>query len=371
MSSSEFLRPPATESASVAPVAGWPRSTESTVATHTSITRLQQDVWAFWHAMILRSAGARTDAIGAASPDVMAECLVMPEEELARRPVAVAVLLQAYRSLAEQVYPATPESIGLCEAYRGGVPEGDTPASRAALAAAVRMRWQFRLLTLGALLALLVLLALSFEVVLGQAQYANLSEAVEVAVRLRSSSYAATGTTADQSRVLDELHAAQEKVLLATSALSGWNQLAARSLLLPSALPPIGNDPDLVLAQATALLTLLGMFAGPVLTGFLGTYCNFARWFVERLGGLALAPGDGISVLVRFLLGVATTILVAVLLLWLAPRHGSSQLWVWVPAVTFLVGYHAEPVPMARRVCGQGARTDFDQQHHSRNPWHR
>jgi hypothetical protein len=302
-----------------------------------SIPRLRRDLGTLWRAASRRSIDARVlGANATVTPETLANALVPVRPAADEDPRYVAAMLKAHEALAGSLFPATPESIRLCEAYLGAAPASAQPDALQARRQAMRMRRRFTALIALALLALCLSVGLTFEAVVGSSAFTAAREAVDTLAQLRASLNTSRGANqADQSRLTGEVNDAEQRAASATRDLARWNDTISQFLLLPATAPTA--TPELVLARATALLALLTHFGIPLLEGFLGVFCNFARWFSERLTAMALSPGDTVPIVVRFLVGISATLLAS--LIFVAIDPSPSGRWIMYPAAAFLLGY--------------------------------
>ncbi len=313
--------------------------------------RLQQDIWTLWRAVSRQGddsrARSRARPIEFATSEKLATSLARSPREIAAEPANLAMLLEAHESLSGLLYPATPESIRLSEAYQGraGRPDmtedtGETAAWRQA----TRLRILFQIFTVFALIVLGLSVLISIQAAIGSSALREATAAFEDLSKVRiANATIVSPTPADEIQRKEAQNNAAFRVSAALSQLTEWMQgrvvetLTGRRPTFPD---PDRPDPTLT-AAASADLLLMTTIVLPLLAGFLGAYCEFVRWFTRRLLAMAVTPGDYMQIIVRFMLALAATSVLA------SFSRGVQwpDMFAFTPvALAFLLGYGVSQV---------------------------
>src|SRR5262249_16046663 len=155
------------------------------------------------------------------------------------------------------------------------------------------------ILTVLALLVVGIVVAVALEIVVGQALLNNASAAFNDLTSLRiQSATPENRSAAAESNTIDLKQRPNVRSPPPNVCLSKWISTVANCLQFPSIDQTNSHDSESIISAGTALLDLLKIFILPVLAGVIGAYCSFARWLMARVGALALAPGDIITVIV-------------------------------------------------------------------------
>ncbi len=255
-------------------------------------------------------------------------------------------VLKAHEGLSALVYPATPDSIRLSEAYEGAPPPS-TSQGRGLWSAwrhAFRLRWIFRVFTVVSLFVLCMAVLISMQAAIGYALLRDAKVAIKEARALRVQNATTLPRSAlDESGQTTRQKEADTTALMTSDRLRDWITSPVVYLLTGRRIPEFHveegrmADPTLPTA-AEADLTLMTTILLPILGGFLGAYCEFVRWFTRRQLAMMMTSGDGMQIAVRFMLALVVTVIVAMI----SQAIPLGQLTSFLPFIfAFIVGYLA------------------------------
>ena len=312
----------------------------------TEIARLQHDAWTLWRAISRRGSRAPDTAVPHRTPDTvgsqrgigpfrwrvaaaqnahaqtsgpmsslvdseaLATCLGWTVDEILDDPGRLATLLDLHEKLSALVYPATPDSIRLSEAYEGAPrPRGVEPSDWSVGRLVFRLRIVFFMFTTFALIALALAVFISVQAATGTAALSDASQAIEDAasVRVHNSTTRPQGAVDAQTQIDTQtsVDAARDAAL---QRLVSWNSSRYVERITGTS---ASANPETAAGTAASDLALMTTILLPMLGGFLGAYCEFVRWFTRRLLALALTPADHMQIVVRFMLALAATSVLA------------------------------------------------------------